>query len=109
MKLKKRKNQIRFKKKLVFGLTLIILMMLGIGYSFLVANLNIKGNIVMKNIPCDNIKNRVDYEKMKRGLFLNYNTDLSAIPFSNRYNVEESKTELPLLMFNINEKTKMLD
>ena len=71
--------------------------------------LNIKGNIVMKNIPCDNIKNRVDYEKMKRGLFLNYNTDLSAIPFSNKYNVEESKTELPLLMFNINEKTKMLD
>ena len=71
--------------------------------------LNIKGNIVMKNIPCDNAKNRVDYEKMKRGLFLKYNTDLSAIPFSNKYNVEESKTELPLLMFNLKEKTKMLD
>ena len=71
--------------------------------------LNIKGNIVMKNIPCDNVKNRIDYENMKRGLFLKYNTDLSAIPFSNRYNVEESKTELPLLMFNLKEKTKMLD
>ena len=43
MKLKKRKNQLRFKKKLVTVITLIILMMLGIGYSFLSANLNIKG------------------------------------------------------------------
>ena len=49
MKLKKRKNQLRFKKKLVVAITLIILMMLGIGYSFLSANLNIKGNIFLKS------------------------------------------------------------
>ena len=54
MKLKKRKNQIRFKKKLVFAVTLIILMMLGIGYSFLVANLNIKGNISLKSNRLEN-------------------------------------------------------
>ena len=54
MKLKKRKNQLRFKKKLVTVITLIILMMLGIGYSFLSANLNIKGNIFLKSNRLEN-------------------------------------------------------
>ena len=70
--------------------------------------LTIKGNIVMKSISSNN--NKIDYSKMKRGLFLNYNADLSAIPyFRNKYNVEESKTELPLLMFDLKDNTKMLD
>ena len=70
--------------------------------------LTVKGNIVMKNIPSNN--NKVDYSKMKRGLFLNYNSDLSAIPwFPNKYNVDESKTELPLLMYDLKENVKMLD
>lgn len=70
--------------------------------------LMIKGNIVMRNIA--NSNNKIDYSKMKRGLFLKYNTDLSAIPsFGNKYTVEESKTELPLLMFDLKENTKMLD
>ncbi len=54
MKLKKRKNQLRFKKKLVTVITLIILMMLGIGYSFLSTNLNIKGNIFLKSNRLEN-------------------------------------------------------
>ena len=62
----------------------------------------------MAKIPSKNGKN-VDTDKMKRGLFLKYNTDLSAIPFSNKYTVEEEKTETPLLMFSINENVKMLD
>ena len=70
--------------------------------------LMVKGNIVMKNIPANN--NKVDYSKMKRGLFLTYNTDLSAIPsFQQKYNVEESKTELPLLMYDLKEYMKMSD
>ena len=70
--------------------------------------LMIKGNIAMKNIASNN--NKVDYSKMKRGLFLKYNTDLSAIPcFPNKYIVEESKSELPLLMYDLKENTKMLD
>ena len=72
------------------------------------SKLKITGNIVMKNIPSNN--NKVDYSKMKRGLFLNYNTDLSAIPwFPNKYNIEESNTELPLLMYDLKTTTKMLD
>ena len=70
--------------------------------------LYINGNIVMGSILSKNGKN-VDTDKMKRGFFLKYNTDLSAIPFSNKYNVEEEKTEIPLLMFNIKENIKMLD
>ena len=70
--------------------------------------LYINGNIIMAKIPSKNGKN-VDTDKMKRGLFLKYNTDLSAIPFSNKYTVEEEKTETPLLMFTLNEKVKMLD
>ena len=71
-------------------------------------DLMIKGNIVMKSIPSQN--NNVDVLKMKRGLFLKYNTDLSAIPwFPNKYNVEESKTELPLLMYDLKEKMEMLE
>ena len=70
--------------------------------------LYINGNIVIGNLPSKNGKN-VDTDKMKRGLFLKYNTDLSAIPFSNKYTVEEDKTESPLLMFNLNDNSKMLD
>ena len=70
--------------------------------------LKIKGNIVMKSISSSN--NKVDFSKMRRGLFLNYNTDLSAIPwFPNKYTVEETKTELPLLMYDLKENIKMLD
>ncbi len=68
----------------------------------------VNGNIVMKSIPCNN--NQIDISKMRRGLFLNYNTDLSAIPwFPNKYNIEESKTELPLLMYDLKESIKMSD
>ena len=71
--------------------------------------LNIKGNIIMKYIPSDSATNKIDYSKMKRGLYLEYNTDLAAIPFANKYNVEESKSELPLLMYDLKEKINMLD
>ena len=70
--------------------------------------LKIKGNIVMKTISSSN--NKIDCSKMRRGLFLTYNPDLSAIPwFPNKYTVEESKTELPLLMYDLKENIKMLD
>ena len=70
--------------------------------------LTVKGNMVMKSIPSSN--NQVDYSKMKRGLILSYNTDLSAIPyFKNKYSIEDSKTELPLLMYDLKENIKMLE
>ena len=62
----------------------------------------------MKTISSSN--NKIDCSKMRRGLFLTYNPDLSAIPwFPNKYTVEESKTELPLLMYDLKENIKMLD
>lgn len=48
MKLKKRKNKFQFKRKLVVLSTLILLMVFGVGYSFLSENLGIKGNINLK-------------------------------------------------------------
>ena len=48
IKLKKRKNKLRFKRNLVLTTTLVLLFVLGIGYSSLTTNLNILGNITVK-------------------------------------------------------------
>ena len=48
VKLKKRKNKLRFKRKLVLTSTLVLLFVLGIGYSLLSVDLNIFGNITVK-------------------------------------------------------------
>ena len=48
IKLKKRKNKIRFKRNLVLTSTLVLLFVLGIGYSSLSTNLDIVGNITVK-------------------------------------------------------------
>ena len=48
IKLKKRKNKLRFRKKLVLTSTLVLLFVLGIGYSLLSVDLNIFGDITVR-------------------------------------------------------------
>ena len=48
IKLKKRKNKLRFKRNLVLTSTLVLLFVVGIGYSALSTNLSILGNITVK-------------------------------------------------------------
>ena len=66
--------------------------------------LTVNGNIVMNTIEKGDIKN----SNLKRGLNLNYKNDLSAIPYKND-NTEEDRSELPLLMFDLDENAEMLD
>ena len=48
IKLKKRKNKLHFKRKIVLTSTLVLLFVIGIGYSALSVNLGIFGNITVK-------------------------------------------------------------
>ena len=45
---------------------------------------------------------------LKRGLKLNYKNVLSAIPYKDD-NTEEDRSELPLLMFDLDDNAEMLD
>ncbi len=63
--------------------------------------LTVNGNIVMKKL------NSVDM--IKRGMELKYNTDLSVIPFTRKYNLGEGSSELPMLMFDIKENMVLRD
>ena len=48
VKLKKGRNKLRFRRKLVLTSTLVLFLVIGIGYSVLSVNLNILGNITVK-------------------------------------------------------------
>ena len=66
--------------------------------------LTINGNIVMNTVEKGNIKDGY----LKRGLKLNYKNVLSAIPYKDD-NTEEDRSELPLLMFDLDDNAEMLD
>lgn len=66
--------------------------------------LTVNGNIVMNTIEKGQIKDG----NLKRGLKLNYKNILSAIPYKED-NSEDDRTELPLLMFNLDENVEMLN
>ncbi len=70
------------------------------------SELTVNGNIVMKKINRGNIKNDSSIG-MKRGLNLNYNNKLSAIPFNATQDSE--RTEESLLMFSLKDDLIMLD
>ena len=68
----------------------------------------INGNIVMSKIAKGDVKG--SDVNIKRGLTLNYNRNLAAIPYNDKVNgFDESRTENPLLMFDLKETVKMLD
>lgn len=69
------------------------------------AELTINGNIIMKKIPRGDVTK--DEIGLKRGLYLNYKNELSAIPFYDRPN--DDRSEVPLLMFGIKDDLRMLD
>ena len=66
--------------------------------------LTVNGNIVMNTIEKGNIKDSY----LKRGLKLNYNNVLSAIPYKED-DAEVDRSELPLLMFDLDDNAEMLD
>ena len=66
--------------------------------------LTVNGNIVMNTIEKGQIKD----SNLKRGLKLNYKNILSAIPYKED-NSEDDRTELPLLMFNLDDNVEMLN
>ena len=70
--------------------------------------LTIDGNIVMNKISKGDVKG--SDVNIKRGLTLNYNRDLAAIPYNDKVNgFGEERTETNLLMFDLKENVKMLD
>lgn len=70
--------------------------------------LTIDGNIVMSKICKGDVKG--DNVGIKRGLTLNYNRNLAAIPYNDKVNgFGEERTESNLLMFDLKENVKMLD
>ena len=66
--------------------------------------LTVNGNIIMNTIENGAIKDG----NLKRGLKLNYKNILSAIPYKED-NTEEDRSELPLLMFDLDEEPEMLN
>ena len=62
----------------------------------------------MKSVKRGNI-NTDESIRLKRGLNLNYNNALSAIPAFDDGNIEEEHSELPLLMYGLTNNIKMLD
>ena len=67
-------------------------------------SLEIKGNIVMHNLGVTSKKDIMEKAGLRRGLNLNYNPNLSAVP--NDKNSKNILTEAPILMFNIKENPK---
>ena len=63
--------------------------------------LQINGNIIMKKVGCSDKKADENQVGMRRGLYLKYLQNLSAVPFVN------DAREKALLMFNIKENPKM--
>ncbi len=64
--------------------------------------LEITDNIVIKKIEKDTVKNN-----MKRGLYLTYNNDLSAKPYTDQ--TKNGESELNLLMFDYQGTAKLFD
>ena len=72
-------------------------------------SLDIYGNIIMRNIGFNSKKSIIEKAGLRRGLRLNYRPELSAIPDFNRKNeIEKSRSEYKLLMFNIKDNPKSL-
>ncbi len=70
--------------------------------------LSIDGNIVMNKIAKGDVKG--SDVNIKRGLTLNYNRSLAAVPYNDKISgFDELRTEHPLLMFDLKETVKMLD
>ena len=70
-------------------------------------NLDIYGNIVMHSIVANSKKAIIEQAGLRRGLRLNYRPELSAIPdFNNKNEIDKSRTEYNLLMFNISDNPK---
>ena len=69
--------------------------------------LTVKGNIVMKSIEIDNKK----CKGLDRGMTLEYNTNLSVIPFTRKNNLDEKDylSEKSMLMFDIKENSILFD
>ena len=72
IKLKKRKNKLRIRRKLVLTSTLVLLFVLGIGYSALSVDLNINGNITVKEYLKPTLYNVLKREAENNGLAREY-------------------------------------
>ena len=72
-------------------------------------SLDIYGNIVMHDIGLNSKQAIIEKAGLRRGLRLNFRPELSAIPDFNRKNeIEKSRSEHKLLMFNIKDNLKSL-
>ena len=72
-------------------------------------SLDIYGNIIMHNVGLNSKKSIIEQAGLRRGLRLNYRPELSAIPdFSKKIEVEKSRSEHQLLMFNVKDNPKAL-
>ena len=70
------------------------------------SELTINGNIIMKSIKRGSIR-QDDSIGLKRGLYLNYKNELSAIPYNASQDV--GRSEAPLLMYGLKDDLLMLD
>lgn len=104
MKLKKRKNKFQFKRKLVVLSTLVLLMVFGVGYSFLSENLGIRGNINLKTRTASNIAKfdkgpnvNIKMKNISRGEDNNYSIKSfkRALSIPDKYKTEEYKVSDP--------------
>ena len=66
------------------------------------------GNIVMKSIEIDSSKKKC--KGLDRGMTLEYNTDLSVLPFTKKNNITNvDSSEYPMLMFDLKENPTLID
>ena len=70
-------------------------------------NLDVYGNIIMRDVGLNSKKSIIEQAGLRRGLRLNYRPELSAIPnFNNSKEIDKSRSEYNLLMFNIKDNPK---
>ena len=70
-------------------------------------SLDVYGNIIMHDIGLNSKKSIIEEAGIRRGLRLNFRPELSAIPdFNKKIEIDKSRSEYKLLMFNINDNLK---
>lgn len=71
--------------------------------------LDVYGNIIMHDVGVNNKKQIIENAGLRRGLRLNFRPELSAIPdFNQKNEIDKSRSEYKLLMFNIKDNLKSL-
>ena len=71
--------------------------------------LDVYGNIIMHDVGVNSKKQIIENAGLRRGLRLNFRPELSAIPdFDQKNEIDKSRSEYKLLMFNIKDNLKSL-